>query len=99
MPEWVRAGLAGLFAGSALLIGVVIGFYSRVPQRVIAAVMAFGADAGGARETLWNVRQETAATATALTRCPPGIDAPITTDSGIPSRSAPTAIAIPVSSS
>jgi len=43
LPEWVSAGLAGLFAGSALLIGAAIGYYSRVPQRLIAAVMAFGA--------------------------------------------------------
>ncbi len=36
------AGFWGLVAGSALLIGAVIGFFLRVPQRVIAAVMAFG---------------------------------------------------------
>jgi ZIP family zinc transporter len=29
-------------AGSALLIGAAIGYFTRVPQRVIAAVMAFG---------------------------------------------------------
>lgn len=33
----------GFVAGSALLIGAAIGFWVKVPQRVIAAVMAFGA--------------------------------------------------------
>ncbi len=37
------AGFWGLVAGSALLIGAAIGFFLRVPQRAIAAVMAFGA--------------------------------------------------------
>jgi ZIP family zinc transporter len=32
----------GGVAGSALLIGAAIGYYARVPQRAIAAVMAFG---------------------------------------------------------
>lgn len=36
------AGFWGLVAGSALLVGAAIGFYLRVPQRAIAAVMAFG---------------------------------------------------------
>jgi ZIP family zinc transporter len=31
-----------LVAGSALLIGAVIGFYFNLPQRLIAAIMAFG---------------------------------------------------------
>lgn len=43
MPEWLEAGLWGLLAGSALLIGAVAGFFARVPPRVIASVMAFGA--------------------------------------------------------
>lgn len=43
MPEWSQAGLWGLLAGSALLIGAVAGFFARVPRRVIASVMAFGA--------------------------------------------------------
>ncbi|WP_026381604.1 ZIP family metal transporter [Afifella pfennigii] len=37
------AGMWGLVAGSALVIGATIGFYARVPQAVIAGVMAFGA--------------------------------------------------------
>ncbi|MDX3098002.1 ZIP family zinc transporter [Streptomyces sp. ME19-03-3] len=43
MTEVVQAGLWGLLAGSALLLGAVIGFGVRVPQKVIATVMAFGA--------------------------------------------------------
>ncbi|WP_089154632.1 ZIP family metal transporter [Micromonospora sp. NBS 11-29] len=43
MPEWVEAGFWGLLAGSALLIGAAVGFFVRVPRRVTASVMAFGA--------------------------------------------------------
>ncbi|TDB72881.1 ZIP family metal transporter [Micromonospora sp. KC723] len=43
MPEWVQAGGWGLLAGSALLIGAAAGWFARVPRRVIASVMAFGA--------------------------------------------------------
>lgn len=43
MTGWIRAGLWGFVAGSALLIGAAIGYLGRVPQRVIAWVMAFGA--------------------------------------------------------
>ena len=42
MPVWLQAGLWGLLAGSALLIGAAIGYFTHVPQRAIAAVMAFG---------------------------------------------------------
>ncbi len=38
-----QAGLWGLVAGSALLLGAAAGYGVRVPQRVIATVMAFGA--------------------------------------------------------
>jgi len=41
-PIWLQAGFWGLVAGSALLIGAVIGFYFKLPQRLIAAIMAFG---------------------------------------------------------
>lgn len=41
--EAVQAGLWGLPAGSALLVGAAIGYGLRVPQKVIATVMAFGA--------------------------------------------------------
>jgi ZIP family zinc transporter len=37
------AGFWGLLAGSALLIGAAIGYFARLPQRLIASVMAFGA--------------------------------------------------------
>ena len=40
--QMLLAGFWGLVAGSALLIGAAIGFFLRVPQRAIAAVMAFG---------------------------------------------------------
>ncbi|MFI1753663.1 hypothetical protein [Streptomyces sp. NPDC020571] len=43
MNDAVQAGLWGLLAGAALLLGAVIGFGVRVPQKVIATVMAFGA--------------------------------------------------------
>ncbi|MDQ0797986.1 ZIP family metal transporter [Streptomyces sp. B1I3] len=43
MDEVIQAGLWGLVAGSALLVGAAAGFAVRVPQRVIATVMAFGA--------------------------------------------------------
>ena len=42
MPVWLEAGLWGLLAGSALLIGAAVGFLAPVPQRIIAWVMAFG---------------------------------------------------------
>ena len=41
-PILLQAGLWGLLAGSALLVGAAAGYFARVPQRVIAAVMAFG---------------------------------------------------------
>ena len=43
VPVWLQAGFWGLVGGSALLLGTAIGYFVRVPQRVIAAVMAFGA--------------------------------------------------------
>ncbi|MFJ6196676.1 ZIP family metal transporter [Micromonospora sp. NPDC092111] len=43
MPEWLQAGAWGLLAGSALLIGAVTGFFARVPRKVVASIMAFGA--------------------------------------------------------
>ncbi|MFE7650711.1 ZIP family metal transporter [Streptomyces phaeoluteigriseus] len=43
MAEVVEAGLWGLVAGSALLLGAALGYGLRVPQKVIATVMAFGA--------------------------------------------------------
>jgi ZIP family zinc transporter len=43
VPVWLRAGLWGGVAGSALVIGAAIGYGTRIPRRLIAAVMAFGA--------------------------------------------------------
>ena len=42
LPVWFWAALWGLVAGSALLLGAAAGYFARVPQRLIAAVMAFG---------------------------------------------------------
>lgn len=39
----IQAGLWGAVAGSALLIGAVIGYQLRIAPRVVAGVMAFGA--------------------------------------------------------
>jgi ZIP family zinc transporter len=45
MPLVIQAGLWGLLSGSALVVGALIGTFVKLPQRVIAAVMAFGAGA------------------------------------------------------
>ncbi len=42
LPAWLRAGLWGLLAGSALLIGAAVGWFAHAPRRWIAAIMAFG---------------------------------------------------------
>lgn len=42
MPVWVEAGLWGLLAGGALVVGAVVAWLVHVPQRVVASVMAFG---------------------------------------------------------
>src|SRR5690349_3819994 len=41
-PPWLLAGFWGLVSGSALLLGAAVGYFAHVPQRLIAAVMAFG---------------------------------------------------------
>src|SRR3954464_14981783 len=38
----IMAGVWGLVAGSALLLGAAVGYFARLPQRLIAAIMAFG---------------------------------------------------------
>lgn len=43
VPVWLQAGGWGLLAGSALMIGALAGYAMRLPQRVVASVMAFGA--------------------------------------------------------
>lgn len=42
MPLWFWAGFWGLVAGSALLVGAGVGYFSRIPQRLTASVTAFG---------------------------------------------------------
>jgi ZIP family zinc transporter len=42
IPMSIQAGLWGLLAGSSLLIGAAVGYFARLPQRLIAGVMAFG---------------------------------------------------------
>ncbi|WP_201863505.1 ZIP family metal transporter [Microvirga soli] len=42
MPLSIQAGLWGLLSGSALVLGALIGTFGKLPQRVIAGVMAFG---------------------------------------------------------
>jgi zinc transporter, ZIP family len=41
----LQAGIWGLTAGAALLIGAVLGYFARVPERVIAALMSLGSGA------------------------------------------------------
>lgn len=40
---WVQAGAWGLLAGGTLVVGALVAWFLRVPQRVVALVMAFGA--------------------------------------------------------
>jgi ZIP family zinc transporter len=39
---WAQAGFWGFAAGAALLIGAAAGYFLKVPERLIAAIMAFG---------------------------------------------------------
>src|SRR3954447_19265528 len=43
MPVWLQAGFWGLVSGSALLVGAAVGYLARLPRRLIAGIMAFGA--------------------------------------------------------
>ncbi len=43
MPGWLEAGLWGLLGGAALVVGAAVAWSVRVPQVVVAGVMAFGA--------------------------------------------------------
>jgi ZIP family zinc transporter len=43
MPVAIQAGLWGLLSGSALLLGALVGWFVPLRQRVVAAIMAFGA--------------------------------------------------------
>lgn len=42
MPGWVEAGLWGVGCGAALVVGAAFAWLLRVPQALIAGVMAFG---------------------------------------------------------
>jgi ZIP family zinc transporter len=42
MPVWLEAGVWGLVAGGALVVGALVSWLVRVPQHVVAVVMAFG---------------------------------------------------------
>jgi ZIP family zinc transporter len=43
MPIWLQAGLWGVLAGGALVVGALIAWFVKVPRSVVATVMAFGA--------------------------------------------------------
>jgi ZIP family zinc transporter len=43
MTIWVEAGLWGLFAGGALVLGALIAWFVKVPAAILYSVMAFGA--------------------------------------------------------
>lgn len=43
MPSWMFAFLWGFIGGSALVIGAAVGYLAKIPQRIVAGVMAFGA--------------------------------------------------------
>ena len=43
MPEWLQSGLTGLGAGAALLLGSLVAWWARIPSKIVAAIMAFGA--------------------------------------------------------
>jgi ZIP family zinc transporter len=43
MPIWLQAGAWGLLAGGALVLGALVAWIAKVPQRLVASVMAFGA--------------------------------------------------------
>jgi len=42
MTGWIAAGLWGLLAGSALLIGAAVGYLASLPRSLVAGIMAFG---------------------------------------------------------
>jgi zinc transporter, ZIP family len=42
VPIWIQAGFWGCVAGGALVIGTAVAYWVRVPQRLVAGIMAFG---------------------------------------------------------
>ena len=43
MPVWLEAGLWGLLAGGALVLGAAVAWWVPVPPKIVAGIMAFGA--------------------------------------------------------
>ena len=43
MPVWLQAGLWGLLAGGALVVGALAAWLLPVPRKLVASIMAFGA--------------------------------------------------------
>jgi zinc transporter, ZIP family len=43
VPTWFEAGLWGLLGGAALVLGAMVAWWVRVPPKIVAWVMAFGA--------------------------------------------------------
>ena len=43
MPTWLEAGLWGLVGGAALVLGAAVAWLVRVPAKIVAGIMAFGA--------------------------------------------------------
>jgi len=42
LPLWLKATLWGLVSGSALIIGALLAWFTKVPKKLIAFIMAFG---------------------------------------------------------
>src|SRR3954463_5731658 len=42
MAMWIKAAFWGFVSGSALVIGALLAYFTKVPQKLIAFVMAFG---------------------------------------------------------
>lgn len=42
LPIALKAGLWGLLSGSALFIDALFGYFLKIPQRLVAGIMAFG---------------------------------------------------------
>jgi zinc transporter, ZIP family len=42
IPLWLQAGMWGMIAGSALIIGALAGYFLKVPHSLVALVMDFG---------------------------------------------------------
>jgi zinc transporter, ZIP family len=40
---WIEAGFWGFMGGFALLLGALAGYYIKIPKKIIASIMAFGA--------------------------------------------------------